>query len=101
MKIDDQLKKTGLGISTTQARANRGADKAAVATSTPTPAATDSVHVSSQLQALTGGNNGVFDAKKVEEIKTAIAEGRFQVDPEKVANGLMDTVNDLLHSRKA
>ncbi len=58
------------------------------------------VQISSQLQAL-AGSEGVFDTQKVAEIKAAIAEGRFQVDPEKVANGLLDSVKDLIHTRKA
>lgn len=101
MKIDDSLKKTGgVSVGTTQARAGKGAEKAGSVS--PPAAESDSVHLSSQLQSLTQttGSNGVFDSNKVEEIKAAIAEGRFQVDPEKVANGLLDTVNDLLHSRK-
>lgn len=100
MKIDDSLKKTaGLGVGTTQARPGKGAEKAGTVNNAP--AESGSVHLSSKLQSLTQGSNGVFDAKKVEEIKAAIAEGRFQVDPEKVANGLLDTVSDLIHSRKA
>lgn len=101
MKIGDSLKKTGsLGVETTQTRSGKGADKAGGVSQAS--AESDSVHISAQLQSLaqiTGGN-GVFDANKVEEIKAAIAEGRFQVDPEKVANGLLDTVHDLLRSRK-
>jgi negative regulator of flagellin synthesis FlgM len=100
IKLDPSLKKaTGLGVATTQSRGAKEADKAAA----PAPApATDSVHLSPQLQSLSQatGTGAPFDAKKVEEIKAAIAEGRFQVDPEKVANGLLDTVTDLIQSRK-
>ncbi len=42
----------------------------------------------------------VFDTQKVEKIKLAIADGQFQVNSDKVADGLLDTVKDLLHSRK-
>lgn len=104
IKIDPSLKKTsGLSVGTSQARGGKGAEKAGSA-SQPTPSATDSVHLSSQAQlqslAQSAGSSGVFDTQKVEEIKAAIAEGRFKVDPEKVATGLLDTVSDLLHSRK-
>ncbi len=99
MKIDDSVKKTtGLGVGATPTRAGKGAEKAGVATP-----ASDNVHLSSQVQTLTAqvAGGGVFDAGKVDEIKAAIASGTFQVDPEKVANGLLDTVNDLIHTRKA
>lgn len=102
IKMDPSLKKAaGLGVGTTQTRPGKSADNTAAVGKPDTPA-TDSVHLSSQLQSLTQltGNSAPFDTKKVEEIKTAIAEGRFKVDPEKVANGLLDTVNDLIQSRK-
>jgi len=106
VKINDTLKSNpGLQPTNTNGAANtRGADKAATtATTTATPAATDSVRLSSAGQAMAsavGGNNQVFDTKKVERIKMAIADGQFQVNSEKVADGLLDTVRDLLHSRK-
>ncbi|MGH8855440.1 MAG: flagellar biosynthesis anti-sigma factor FlgM [Telluria sp.] len=103
MKINDTIKgNPGLQPATTPANNTRGADKAAT-TAAATPAATDSVRLSSQGQAMAnavGSNSGVFDTKKVERIKMAIADGQFQVNSEKVADGLLDTVRDLLHSRK-
>ena len=41
----------------------------------------------------------VFDAERVAEIKQAISEGRFTVNADKVADGLLDTVRDLIRSR--
>jgi negative regulator of flagellin synthesis FlgM len=99
VKINDSIKgNPGLQPATTTANNTRGADKAAA-----TPAATDSVRLSSQGQAMAsavGSASQVFDTKKVERIKLAIADGQFQVNSDKVADGLLDTVRDLLHSRK-
>jgi negative regulator of flagellin synthesis FlgM len=101
VKINDTLKGTpGLPAASTPATSTRNAEKA----SSTTPSSTDSVRLSSQGQALAasaaGGSTGVFDTKKVERIKLAIADGQFQVNSEKVADGLLETVRDLLHSRK-
>jgi negative regulator of flagellin synthesis FlgM len=99
VKINDTLKSNpGVPASGTQAGGAKGADKAAAVT----PSSGDSVRLSSQGQALAGavGGAAVFDTKKVERIKMAIADGQFKVNSEKVADGLLDTVRDLLHSRK-
>jgi negative regulator of flagellin synthesis FlgM len=64
--------------------------------------ASDSVHLSPQLKALNAQLAGteVFNADKVREIKAAIAAGRFQVNPGKVADGLLASVQDLINARK-
>lgn len=98
MKIDDSGKKSpGLSIGTTAARAGKSAEKTSVENKV-----SDSVHISSQLQTMASKLSGtsVFDTTKVEEIKAAIASGTFQVNAEKVAEGLIDTVKDLIQPRK-
>lgn len=99
MKINDSgsiKRPAASGVATTQAGASKGAEKTAA-----TAAASDNVRLSSQAQALSStSSSGVFDAKKVEEIKAAIANGTFQVDASKVADGLIDSVKDLIQKRK-
>lgn len=38
----------------------------------------------------------VVDVERVAEIKRAIAEGRFQINPERIADGLLQSVRDML-----
>jgi negative regulator of flagellin synthesis FlgM len=40
--------------------------------------------------------DGEFDAKRVEEVRNAIAEGRFSVNSEAVADRLLASVSELL-----
>lgn len=42
----------------------------------------------------------VFDAKKVEAIKSAITRGQFAVDSEKIADGLVNSVKDFLSTQR-
>lgn len=103
MKINDTLQSTSLPATPAATSSTaRGAEKAAQAAAPSV--ASDNVRLSPQGQAMAasaaGGASAVFDTKKVERIKLAIADGQFQVNSEKVADGLLDTVKDLLHSRK-
>jgi negative regulator of flagellin synthesis FlgM len=62
----------------------------------PTPSS--SVQISAQLQALgaLSADTAVFNAEKVNKIKAAIAEGRFQVNASVVAEGMITTARDLI-----
>jgi len=54
--------------------------------------------LAAQLQAIQGrlASGEVVDSAKVAEIKQAIAEGRFQINADAIADRLLDTVRELL-----
>ena len=108
MKINDSLKKgpaQSVDVQENKATSARatGTDVAKEsATASAGSTASVNVNLSSQLQSVTGqlAGSNVFDAQKVEEIKAAIAGGKFQVDAGKVADGLLKTVKELLQQPK-
>ena len=103
MKINDSLKNT---VSLTTDKANSGKAGAAK-TASPQVAdskSSDSVTLSpmyAKLQSLEEkmSTDKVFDPEKVEAIKSAISSGSFNVSSEKIADGLIETVKDLLYSK--
>ena len=69
------------------------ANQAAVVAKAPQKAATDSVSLPPQAQQLkslqeTAQQQPAFDSKKVEALKKAISEGKYQVDAEKLAKNI-------------
>jgi negative regulator of flagellin synthesis FlgM len=107
MKINDSIKKTtGFGIDKPGAgKSGSAATKGAQATQVDAKSA-ESVTLSpmsAQLKSLEEkvAASNVFDAEKVDAIKSAIANGQFKVDSEKVADGLLATVKDLLTNPKS
>ena len=100
MKINDTVKTApALPIASTQASGAKTTERA----SAPGPLQGEAgkVYLSAQAQALANvSGSAVFDTKKVERIKLAIADGQFKINSEKVADGLLETVRDLLQSRK-
>lgn len=76
---------------------------AQVATKSTTPQRSDSVVITAQAQQLQGTQTKMaslpeVDQKKVAEIKQAIAEGRYKIDPEKLAANIASfeaELNDL------
>lgn len=90
MKIDSSIK--GLG--------QRGsvAGSRQTATSGKVP---DSVGLQVELSTARLKQTGEsFDAERVAEIRQAIAEGRFQINPERIADGLVDSVREMLSHRQ-
>lgn len=101
MKIDNSIRTVaGVPVSDGQKRADKAADAIP-----PRAPAGENVRLSSlsaQLQAIDSNlaNSGVVDTARVAEIKQAISEGRFKVNPEAVADRLLETVRELIQSQK-
>jgi negative regulator of flagellin synthesis FlgM len=98
VKIDNSVGSVG-GLPSGEPK-SRGSKNAAPATS----AAGEKV----ELSALAGrmreveaslANVPVADAGRIAEIKQAMAEGRFKVDASKVADGLIDSVRQMIASQ--
>ncbi|MBL8505620.1 MAG: flagellar biosynthesis anti-sigma factor FlgM [Methylobacillus glycogenes] len=99
MKIDDALKKA-VTLNTDKVDSNKTRTESR-APATGGQKSGESVTLSplaSQLQSIAaaGANENVYNADKVNAIKSAISSGQFRVDSEKVADGLINTVKDLL-----
>ena len=99
MKIDNSLKSVG----------NAGNDgrtgSAGKAEGRKSPEAGVSVELSGQaakMQALEAQISvvDVVDVAKVSEIKQAIADGRFRVNPDVIADRLLQTVQELIRAYK-
>jgi len=103
MKINDSIKQP-VDLTANKLGDNAG-KKAGKATSGASASSADSVTLSTlsaQMKSLEAkvASSEVFDAEKVDAIKSAISSGQFKVDSEKVADGLIASVRDLLNTQK-
>jgi negative regulator of flagellin synthesis FlgM len=59
--------------------------------------------LSTQLQEIEAGlgSGQAVDSARVAEVKRAIAEGRFEIDAEKIADRLVDATREFLRSHKS
>lgn len=100
MKIDNSLKPVTSGtVGSGGARTGKGA------ASTPDSGGGEQVKLSplsSHLQAIetSMADTPVVNSARVAEIRTAIAEGRFKVNPDVVADHLLQTARELVRSRQ-
>lgn len=94
VKIDNSIKSSG-SVSDSKARVAR---EAATSSSAPSESKVQLSSFANSLQKLEAAvaETPVVDSGKVNEIKNAISQGQFKVNPEKVADGLIDSVRQML-----
>ena len=99
MKINSSIKSVGAS-----AVSGDGSKSGKRAASAPDSGGGDRVQLSpraSQLHAIESSmaDTPVVDSARVAKLRQAIAEGRFKVNPEAVADQLLQTARELLRSR--
>jgi negative regulator of flagellin synthesis FlgM len=97
VKINSAIPSVG---STPESGRTRGPAATPPRPETATGDRVDISSLSSQLQEVAGGEAPV-NSQRVAEIKLAIAEGRFQINPGRIADGLLASVRDMLGRQEA
>ena len=99
MKIENSSKPLGPVATPSGPRvAGNRAASSPVRMGAPSSEQTSAV-VSAALHSV-GGAEAAFDTQKVAEIRQAISEGKFQINPERIAEGLINSVRDMLQHRR-
>jgi negative regulator of flagellin synthesis FlgM len=88
MKIDNNFKPTATGV----------ASKPAPAQTASSAASQEAVSLSQVAGSLQAGERPPVNSARIQEIKTAISEGRFKINPEAIADRLIESARDLLNS---
>ena len=91
MKIDSPFKPNTAPVS------NRATTPRANANPAPS---TEAVSLSALSSTLQGGEKPPVNAARIQEIKDAISQGRFKINPEAIADGLIETARDLVNSQR-
>ncbi len=100
MKIDNSVKSVGpLGGGEARPRATGAPAQAA----TPAGAQVQLSALAGRMQQMDGvlAETPVVDSARVAEIRQAIAEGRFEMNPERIADGLIASVREMLERNKS
>jgi negative regulator of flagellin synthesis FlgM len=98
MKIDNSLKSVGAGGNDSRTAGSTKSDKA----QQEPGVSVELSGLSGQLKSLETRIAGidVVDTARVSEIKQAISEGRFKVNPDVIADRLLQTVQELIRAYK-
>ncbi|WP_026259390.1 flagellar biosynthesis anti-sigma factor FlgM [Uliginosibacterium gangwonense] len=95
MKIDNSVKTTNTVTGESKTRSTRPSTSTS---STPSDTKVEISSLSGRMQQLEQAvaDTPVVDSGRVDEIKQAISQGQFQVNSEKVADGLISSVRQML-----
>lgn len=98
MKIDNSVGSVG-GLPSGESRPRPG--KSSTPSTTASGEKVELSSLSARMQEIeaTLANVPVADANRIAEIKQAMAEGRFKVDASKVADGLIQSVREMIASQ--
>lgn len=100
MKINSDMSRA---LSTDTASTAKPSNSVAATKTTNATPAVGSVKISEASRSLqTAGTSNAeapFDAKRVDAIKAAISSGQFKVNPEKIADKVLDSASQLLVGR--
>lgn len=99
MKIDNSTKNVGSLQSPSGGRTAGVRTGATGAGKASPPTGQSATVVSASLLAVSG-SEAAFNSQKVSEIRQAISEGRFQINPERIADGLINSVREMLDQNR-
>ncbi len=63
-------------------------------------ARSEAVSLSNLASTLHSGEKPAVNSARVQEIKEAIAQGRFKINPEAIADSLLNTARDLINRQR-
>ncbi len=95
MKIDNSGKSVGPGPGAEGSRAIGARPVATGPVAGPPSAGQTATVVSTSFHSVSG-SEAAFNSQKVAEIRQAISEGKFQINPERIADGLISSVREML-----
>lgn len=70
------------------------------AQTTPVATPSDAVSLSTLAGSLVSNERPTVNASRIQEIKDAIAQGKFRINPEAIADHLLETARDLVGSQR-
>lgn len=99
MKIESGVKSVGTSVA---AKRPAGAGNAQRQPESGSAARVDISSLSARLQVMGAemAAEAPLDSARISEIKQAIADGRFSVNPERIADGLLQSVREMLGQRR-
>ena len=99
MKINNSTPNLGLPGSNAVSTRSTPTQQAPASTVAESQVSTSTQHLQEVQNVV--ANTPVVNTDRVKEIKQAIAEGRFKINPEKFADGLLDNVKQMLRNRSS
>ncbi len=100
MKIDSSAGKNVAATAAAEPRPRSSALPGAQVASSSEKVELSSMSASLQKAEQAIAETPVVDSKRVAEIKQAIADGRFKINTERIADGLINSVRDMLASAR-